>query len=78
MRWGGDYDDQGDGCVASLPSCYDMTRCVKYTDKWAERRLEGGGSEQWGEKWEERFGGGKGNKNGETWSVDGGGGRSFS
>ena len=30
--------------------------------QWAERLLEGGGNEQWGDKWEERFKDGKGGK----------------
>jgi hypothetical protein len=30
--------------------------------QWAERLLEGGGSEQWGDKWEERFKQGAGSK----------------
>lgn len=30
--------------------------------QWAERLLEGGGSEQWGDKWEERFKDGAGSK----------------
>lgn len=30
--------------------------------QWAERRLEGGATEQWGDKWEEDFAYGKGNK----------------
>lgn len=33
--------------------------CVKWTDKWAERGLPGGGQEQWGDKWREEFGDGK-------------------
>ena len=37
--------------------------CVKYTDKWAERLgADGGPSEQWGDKWEERFKDGRGSK----------------
>ncbi len=30
--------------------------------QWAERLLEGGGNEQWGENWEERFKDGSGSK----------------
>ena len=30
--------------------------------QWAERLLEGGGNEQWGDKWEERFKDGSGGK----------------
>ena len=30
--------------------------------QWAERLVEGGGNEQWGDKWEERFKDGKGGK----------------
>ena len=30
--------------------------------QWAERRLEDGGSEQWGDKWDERFKDGSGSK----------------
>ena len=30
--------------------------------QWAERLREGGGNEQWGDKWEERFKDGKGGK----------------
>lgn len=30
--------------------------------QWAERLLEGGGNEQWGDKWEERFKNGAGSK----------------
>ncbi len=43
--------------------------------QWAERLLQGGATEQWGDKWEERFGAGAGGKKGETWTVDAGGGR---
>ncbi|EIE19758.1 hypothetical protein COCSUDRAFT_19282 [Coccomyxa subellipsoidea C-169] len=42
---------------------------------WAERLLEGGGNEQWGDKWEERFKNGAGSKQGETWTVSAGGDR---
>ena len=30
--------------------------------QWAEKRLEGGATEQWGDKWEEDFTQGKGGK----------------
>ena len=30
--------------------------------QWAERLLQGGETEQWGDKWEERFKAGKGTK----------------
>lgn len=30
--------------------------------QWAERLLQGGETEQWGDKWEERFKEGKGSK----------------
>lgn len=30
--------------------------------QWAERLLEGGGNEQWGDKWEESFKSGAGGK----------------
>lgn len=46
-------------------STYSSTLC----SQWAERLLEGGGHEQWGDKWSETFGGGAGQKNGETWSA---------
>ena len=35
--------------------------------QWAERLLEGGGNEQWGDKWEERFKDGSGGKQVCTW-----------
>lgn len=34
--------------------------------QWAERLLDGGGQEQWGDKWTETFGHGKGTKHGEV------------
>ncbi len=47
--------------------------CVKYTDKWAERLVEGRAPEQWGDKWLETFKDGKGAKHGEVWSAGSGG-----
>ena len=35
-----------------------MRKCAQ----WAERLMEGGGNEQWGDKWEERFKHGAGSK----------------
>ena len=35
---------------------------IWYVLQWAERLLEGGGNEQWGDKWEERFKDGSGGK----------------
>lgn len=40
--------------------------CVKWTDKWAERLLPGGGRQQWGDKWREEFASGQGAKEGEV------------
>ena len=40
-------------------------QCIEFGDnlmQWAERRLEGGATEQWGDKWEEDFALGKGSK----------------
>ena len=40
-----------------------MVDCVcDFALQWAERLLEGGGSEQWGENWEESFKQGTGGK----------------
>ena len=30
--------------------------------QWAEKQIEGGGTQQWGDKWDERFKDGSGNK----------------
>ena len=43
--------------------------CVKYTDKWAEREVEGGAREQWGDKWEENFKDGRGTKQVRPWAA---------
>ena len=42
---------------------------IWYALQWAERLLEGGGNEQWGDKWEERFKDGSGGKQVCTWHL---------
>ena len=44
-------------------------RMMSYAMQWAERLLEGGGNEQWGDKWEERFKDGSGGKQVCTWHL---------
>jgi hypothetical protein len=56
-KWGEDYAKGGDACL-------------KWTDRWSDTMLEGGGQRSQGDKWREEFSGGTGRKNGETWFVD--------
>lgn len=64
-KWGEEYDGGGG--------------CFKFTDKWAEREIDGSGGryDKWGDKWEESFKDGTGYKKGETWSEGGVDGRKF-
>jgi hypothetical protein len=53
-------------CPVSLHAGGNCDACVKWTDKWAERLLPGGGRQQWGDKWREEFASGLGCKQGEV------------
>jgi len=53
--------------AATAVECHMAKYTFLYTDsvlalQWAERLLQGGETEQWGDKWEERFKEGKGTK----------------
>lgn len=66
----GKQTDRIDSGLASLPDrqvLEEASACsLPLNDifllQWAERRLEGGATEQWGDKWEEDFSHGKGSK----------------